>query len=138
MRLLDIAGLTITFGTDADPFVAVDDVDLAIDEGEVVGIVGESGSGKSVMALSLLGLIDFPGRVGARRMTFAGNDLRGIGDRERRALVGKDIAMIFQDPLASLDPCYTVAHQLMEALAVHGSERERAHRAVRRARALEL
>ena len=138
MSLLEIAGLTVKFGTDADPFVAVDDVDLAIDEGEVVGIVGESGSGKTVMALSLLGLIDFPGRVAARRMMFGGHDLRGIGNRERREVVGKDIAMIFQDPLASLDPCYTVAHQLMEALAVHGNERERANRTARRARALEL
>src|SRR5438067_6197529 len=138
MPLLDIAGLTVTFGTDADPFIAVDDVDLSIDEGEVVGIVGESGSGKTVMALSLLGLIDFPGRVTARRLSFAGHDLRGIGDRERRALVGKDIAMIFQDPLASLDPCYTVAHQLMEALAVHGTAQERRSRTARRERALEL
>ena len=138
MPLLDIAGLTITFGSDADPFVAVDDVDLAIDQGEVVGIVGESGSGKTVMAMSLLGLIDFPGRVTARRINFAGHDLRGISHRDRRKLVGKDIAMIFQDPLASLDPCYTVAHQLMEALAVHGTEREQANRAARRARALEL
>ena len=138
MPLLDIAGLTVTFGTDASPFIAVDAVDLSIDEGEVIGIVGESGSGKSVMAMSLLGLIDFPGRVTARRMMFAGHDLRGIADRERRELVGKDIAMIFQDPLASLDPCYTVAHQLEEALAVHGTPGERANRAVRRARALEL
>src|SRR5438477_5745042 len=134
MPLLDIAGLTVTFG----PFVAVDDVDLAIDQGEVVGIVGESGSGKTVMAMSLLGLIDFPGRVTARRINFAGHDLRGISHRDRRKLVGKDIAMIFQDPLASLDPCYTVAHQLMEALAVHGTERERASRVARRTRALEL
>ena len=138
MPLLDIAGLTVTFGTDAEPFVAVDDVDLEIDEGEVVGLVGESGSGKSVMALSLLGLIDFPGRVTARRMSFAGHDLRGIGERERRALVGKDVAMIFQDPLASLDPCYTVAHQLMESLSIHGTPEERRNRAARRARALAL
>src|SRR5947207_12458018 len=138
MPLLDIAGLTVTFSTDARQFIAVDDVDLTIDEGEVVGIVGESGSGKTVMAMSLLGLIDFPGRVTARRMNFAGHDLRGISDRDRRNLVGKDIAMIFQDPLASLDPCYTVAHRLMEALAVHGTEREQAGRAARRARALEL
>src|SRR5436309_14870827 len=122
MPLLDIAGLTITFGSDADPFVAVDDVDLAIDEGEVVGIVGESGSGKTVMAMSLLGLIDFPGRVTARRMNFVGHDLRGTSDRDRRKLVGKNIAMIFQAALASLEPCYTVAHQFMEALAVHGPE----------------
>jgi dipeptide transport system ATP-binding protein len=84
------------------------------------------------MALSLLGLIDFPGRVTARRMTFAGHDLRDIGNRERREVVGKDIAMVFQDPLASLDPCYTVAHQLMEALAVHG-KRTLSARVVRRA-----
>src|SRR5437899_9111445 len=138
MSLLEVAGLTVTFSSDTHHFVAVDDVDLAVEEGEIVGVVGESGSGKSVTALALLGLIDFPGRVGARRMTFAGHDLRGIGDRERRDLVGKDIAMIFQDPLASLDPCYTVAHQLMEALAVHGTERERSSRVARRTRALEL
>jgi dipeptide transport system ATP-binding protein len=138
MALLDIEGLTVTFSTEAQRFVAVDDVTLAVDEGEIVGIVGESGSGKTVTALALLGLIDFPGRIGARRLTFAGRDLRGISDRARRALVGKDIAMIFQDPLASLDPCYTVAHQLMEALAVHGTKRERGSRTIRRARALEL
>jgi dipeptide transport system ATP-binding protein len=138
MALLDIQGLTVAFGSGAQRLVAVDDLTLEVEEGEVLGIVGESGSGKTVTALALLGLIDFPGRVDARRLSFAGRDLRGIDDRERRALVGKDIAMIFQDPLASLDPCYTVAHQLMEALAVHGSERERASRTVRRARALEL
>src|SRR5213596_1006990 len=135
MSLLDIAGLTVTFGTDAAPFIAVDDVDLAIEEGEVVGVVGESGSGKTVMALALLGLIDFPGRVTARRLSFAGHDLRGISDRERRALVGKDIAMIFQDPLASLDPCYTVSYQLTETLRIHGTEQERSSARVRRDRA---
>jgi dipeptide transport system ATP-binding protein len=138
MPLLAIEGLSVRFGADAQRLIAVDDLTLSVDEGEIVGIVGESGSGKSVSALALLGLIDFPGRVSARRLEFAGRDLRGIADRERRALVGKDIAMIFQDPLASLDPCYTVAHQLMEALAVHGTKQERASRAVRRARALEL
>src|SRR5437879_13387203 len=104
MPLLDIAVLTVTFGADTDPFIAVDDVDLSIDEGEVVGIVGESGSGKTVMALSLLGLIDFPGRVTARRLSFAGHDLRGTGDGEPRALVGQDVAMSVQVPGASLEP----------------------------------
>ncbi|MEP7276316.1 MAG: ATP-binding cassette domain-containing protein, partial [Betaproteobacteria bacterium] len=138
MALLDIAGLTVTFGSEAQRFVAVDDVALAVDAGEIVGIVGESGSGKSVTALALLGLVEFPGRVTATRLSFAGRDLSGITERERRALVGKDMAMIFQDPLASLDPCYTVAHQLMESLSVHGSAEERASRTVRRARALDL
>ncbi len=138
MALLDVEGLTVTFGATSRPLVAVDDLSLSVEAREIVGIVGESGSGKSVTALALLGLVDFPGRVTARRMTFAGHDLRDISAGQRRALVGKDLAMIFQDPLASLDPCYTVAYQLMEALAVHGTPRERASRRIRRARALEL
>jgi len=134
VALLEIEGLTVAFGTAAAPFLAVDGVDLAVDAGEIVGCVGESGSGKSVTALALMGLVDFPGRVTARRMAFAGRDLLAQSDRERRALLGKDIAMIFQDPLASLNPCFTVAFQLMETLRIHegGSARER------RARALEL
>jgi dipeptide transport system ATP-binding protein len=138
MALLDISGLTVEFGTEKAPFKAVDGVDFAIDAGEIVGVVGESGSGKTVTALALMGLIDFPGRVKARSMVFAGRDLATISDRERRALVGKDIAMIFQDPLASLNPCFTVAFQLMETLRIHGTDDERRHRAVRRARALSL
>jgi len=138
MALLDITSLTVEFGTEAAPFKAVDGVDFAIDAGEIVGVVGESGSGKTVTALALMGLIDFPGRVRAGSMMFGGHDLTTISDRERRALVGKDIAMIFQDPLASLNPCFTVAFQLMETLRIHGSEDERRNRTTRRARALSL
>ena len=134
MALLEIQGLTVAFGTDAAPFLAVDGVDLAVDAGEIMGCVGESGSGKSVTALALMGLVDFPGRVTARRMAFAGRDLLAQTDRERRALLGKDIAMIFQDPLASLNPCFTVAFQLMETLRIHEGGSTRA----RRARAQEL
>ena len=138
MPLLDISGLTVEFGTEKAPFKAVDGVDFAIDAGEIVGVVGESGSGKTVTALALMGLIDFPGRVRARSMVFGGHDLATISDRERRTLVGKDIAMIFQDPLASLNPCFTVAFQLMETLRIHGTDEERRNRATRRARALSL
>jgi dipeptide transport system ATP-binding protein len=138
MALLDISGLTVEFGAEAAPFKAVDGVDFTIDAGEIVGIVGESGSGKTVMALALMGLIDYPGRVRADALTFGGRDLTALSDRERRALVGKDIAMIFQDPLASLNPCFTVAFQLMETLRIHGTEDQRRHRATRRARSLEL
>ena len=138
MPLLDISGLTVEFGTEKAPFKAVDGVDFAIDAGEIVGVVGESGSGKTVTALALMGLIDFPGRVRARSMVFGGHDLATISDRERRTLVGKDIAMIFQDPLASLNPCFTVAFQLMETLHIHGTDEERRNRATRRARALSL
>ncbi len=119
MALLDIQDLRVEFGTEAAPFIAVDGLDLAIDAGEVVGIVGESGSGKSVTSLALMGLIDYPGRVRAQRMAFDGRDLNTMPERERRRLLGKDIAMIFQDPMTSLNPCFTVADQLMETLRVH-------------------
>src|SRR5438270_11883116 len=136
--LLDVEGLTVTFGTGASPFVAVDDVDLVLDAGEIVGCVGESGSGKTVMALSIMGLVDFPGRVTARRMRFRGRDLLTLSERQKRAIVGKDIAMIFQDPLASLNPCYTVGYQLTETLRIHGTPEERASARVRRDKALDL
>ncbi len=119
MALLEIKNLRVEFGAEQSPFSAVDDLDLSIEQGEIVGIVGESGSGKSVTALSLMGLIDYPGRVKAERMAFAGRDLLGMSERERTGLLGKDIAMIFQDPMTSLNPCFTVAYQLMETLQVH-------------------
>ena len=138
MALVEIEDLRVEFGAETAPVVAVDGIDLALDVGEVVGCVGESGSGKSVTALALMGLVEFPGRVRARRLTFAGRDLLALSDAQRRALVGKDMAMIFQDPLASLNPCFTVAFQLTETLRIHGSDAERANAALRRARALEL
>ncbi len=95
----------------------------------MLGIVGESGSGKSVTMLALMGLVPFPGRVRASRLAFAGRDLRTISDRDRRALVGKDVAMIFQDPTTSLNPCFTVGFQLGETLRLHlGLDRKAALR----------
>src|ERR1700674_2900248 len=138
MALLEVEGLTVEFGSVASPLIAVDDVDLTMDAGEIVGCVGESGSGKSVTALGLMGLVDFPGRVRSRRMCSDGRDLLGLSDGERRALVGKDIAMIFQDPLASLNPCFTVAFQLTETMRIHGTDAERRSAQRRRDRALEL
>jgi dipeptide transport system ATP-binding protein len=134
MTLLQVQNLRVEFGTERAPFAAVEGLDLAMEAGEVVGIVGESGSGKTVAALAIMGLVDFPGRVRAERMSFGGRDLLSLSQAQRRQLVGKEIAMIFQDPMTSLNPCYTVAFQLMEALRVHegGSARQR------RARALEL
>jgi dipeptide transport system ATP-binding protein len=136
--LVDIRGLRVEFGPTAHPFPAVDGVDLAIDAGEIVGLVGESGSGKSVTALALMGLVDFPGRVRADRLDFAGRDIRAMDAREQRALAGRGIAMIFQDPLASLDPCYTVGYQLEETIRLHGNAEERSSGAMRRARAVSL
>src|ERR1700681_1878130 len=125
MALLEIEGLTVEFGSVAAPLIAVDNVDLTMEAGEIVGCVGESGSGKSVTALALLGLIDFPGRVHAKTLRFAGRDLLSLSEAGRRALVGRDIAMIFQDPLASLNLCFSVAYQLSETLRIHGSSEER-------------
>jgi len=126
MSLLEIQKLHVEFGPTEAPFTAVDDLALNIEPGEIVGVVGESGSGKSVTALALMGLIDYPGRVTAGRMEFAGRDLLGMAERERHAMLGKDVAMIFQDPMTSLNPCFTVAYQLMETLRVHhgGSRRQ--------------
>ena len=132
MPLLEIRNLTVEFPTVRGPFKAVDAVDLTIDEGELVGVVGESGSGKSVTMLALMGLIAFPGRMTADRLTFAGRDLTRLGRRERRRLAGKDLAMIFQEPMTSLNPCYTVGFQITEALKTHlgGTRAERRHRAI--------
>lgn len=138
MPLIEIEDLCVEFGAAGAPAIAVDHVSFALEEGEIVGLVGESGSGKSVTALALLGLIEFPGRVRARRMMFAGEDLLRLTGAARRALVGKDLAMIFQDPVASLDPCYTVGYQITEALVEHGTEVERRDRGARRKRAIEL
>ena len=138
MALLEAHGLTVQFGTEAQPFTAVDDIDLSLEQGEIVGCVGESGSGKSVMALAVMGLIEFPGRVRARSLRFAGRDLLALSDRARRALIGKDIAMIFQDPLASLNPCFSIAFQLNETLLIHGTAEEKGSARVRRKRSLSL
>ena len=113
---------------------AVEGVSLSLDEGDVLGIVGESGSGKSVTMLALMGLVAFPGRVRAKRLQFAGRDLLGLSDRERRQLVGKDIAMIFQEPTTSLNPCFTIGFQLAETLRLHlGLDRKAARDACDRA-----
>lgn len=130
MALLEVENLNVEFGG----FKAVDGVSLSVDAGEVVGIVGESGSGKSVTSLALMGLIDEPGEVSASRLQFDGRDLLAMPDRQRRAMLGRDIAMIFQDPMTSLNPCFTVEYQLTETLRIHEGGTRRALRA----RALEL
>ncbi|MEO8806867.1 MAG: oligopeptide/dipeptide ABC transporter ATP-binding protein [Burkholderiaceae bacterium] len=140
MALLEVENLRVEFGSEAAPFKAVDGMSLALDAGEVVGVVGESGSGKSVTALALMGLIDEPGRVRAQRLNFDGRDLLTMPLKERRQMLGKDIAMIFQDPMTSLNPCFTVAFQLMETLKIHegGSKRALRSRALELLRAVEI
>ena len=119
MALLEIEDLHVEFPSAGAVMHAVEGVSLSLDEGDVLGIVGESGSGKSVTMLALMGLVAFPGRVRAKRLQFAGRDLLTLGDRERRQLVGKDVAMIFQEPTTSLNPCFTIGFQLSETLRLH-------------------
>ena len=94
-------------------------IDLSVARGETLAIVGESGCGKSLTALSLMGLVPRPGRVEAKRLAFAGRSLLGIGEADWRELRGPRIAMIFQDPMTSLDPCYTVGSQMTEVMRTH-------------------
>ena len=116
MSLLDIQQLSVEFGVKGHAFRAVDGLDLQLDQGEVLGIVGESGSGKSVAMMAMMGLLAGQGRVDAQRLNFDGQDLLTISDRQRRKILGKDMAMIFQDPMTSLNPCFTVGYQLEEVL----------------------
>src|SRR5919106_2342874 len=134
VALLEIEGLTVEFRTMTGPFRAVDGIELAVDQGDVVAIVGESGSGKSVAMLAVMGLLPWTARVTAKRLDFAGRNLLGLSGAERRRIVGKDMAMIFQEPMTSLNPCFTVGFQLTEAIKVH----EGGSRAERRTRAIEL
>ncbi len=113
--LLNIKNLRVSF----DAFPAVDGVDLTLEAGELLGIVGESGSGKSVAMLAVMGLIDAPGRVSADLMEFQGQDLLRLSARQRRLLVGRDIAMVFQDAQSSLNPSYTIGYQIKEVLQAH-------------------
>lgn len=134
MALLEINNMTVEFGSDERPFKAVDQVCLTVDKGEVVGIVGESGSGKSVTSKAVMGLIDWPGRVAADRLEFDGQDLLRMPDKQRRKITGREVAMIFQEPMTSLNPCFTAGYQIMEALKIHeGGSKE-----ARKTRALEL
>ena len=119
MPLLEIENLSVEFPTSQGTLRAVDRIDLTLDEGEVLGVVGESGSGKSVTMLALMGLVGYPGRVRADKLRFDGRDLLTMSARERRQLTGKDVAMIFQEPSTSLNPCFTIGFQLAETLKKH-------------------
>ena len=134
MPLLDIANLSVDFPTIGGVMHAVDGVTIKVEEGEVLGIVGESGSGKSVTMLALMGLVAYPGQIRADRLAFAGQDLLSLSAGERRRLTGKDLAMIFQEPTTSLNPCFTIGFQLQETLRLH----EGLDRTARRRRAIEL
>jgi dipeptide transport system ATP-binding protein len=134
MPLLEISGLSVDFATAHGVFRAVDGVSLSVEPGEVQAIVGESGSGKSVAMLAVMGLLPWTAKISASRLAFDGQDLLALSPARRRQIVGKDMAMIFQEPMSSLNPCFTVGFQIGEALKEHlGLDR-----AERRVRTLEL
>jgi dipeptide transport system ATP-binding protein len=134
MPLLEVENLSVVFPSHGGFLHAVDGISVTLDKGEILGIVGESGSGKSVGMLAIMGLVPFPGRVTADKLLFEGRDLRSLSDSQRRALTGKDVAMIFQEPTTSLNPSFTIGFQLMETLQLHkGMNRKAARR-----RAIEL
>nr|WP_314257281.1 ABC transporter ATP-binding protein [uncultured Devosia sp.] len=119
MPLLTIRNLRVSFATVSGRFYAVRGVDISVHQGEVLAIVGESGSGKSVSMLSVMGLLPAGAIVEADEMRFDGQDLLSLSGSQRRRLIGKDIAMIFQEPITSLNPCFTVGFQIEEALRLH-------------------
>lgn len=128
MPILEISNLSVDFRTVGGQFRAVDGVSMTVEPGEIVSIVGESGSGKSVSMLALMGLLPWTATITADKMMFDGKDLLTIPARERRRIVGKDLAMIFQEPMSSLNPCYTVGWQIGEVLKVHLGLDKRARR----------
>ena len=117
--LLEIKNLKTAFETNMGAVRAVDDVTFSIGEGEVLGLVGESGCGKSITALSILRLIAAPGQIVGGSIKFKGRNLLECSPEEMRSIRGNDIAMIFQDPLTSLNPVYTVGEQIAEAIRLH-------------------
>ena len=134
MALLTIRNLTVRFATSTGSFTAVDGIDVRVDAREVLAIVGESGSGKSVSMLAMMGLLPDTATVTADEMTFDGHDLLHMTPAERRQVIGREITMIFQEPIASLNPSFSVGFQIEEVLRLNlGMKRHAAHE-----RALEL
>ena len=134
MALLNIRNLTVKFATATGSFTAVDGIDVHVDRGEVLAIVGESGSGKSVSMLAVMGLLPDTATITADEMTYDGRDISNLSGAERRRLIGREITMIFQEPIASLNPSFTVGFQIEEVLRLNlGLGRKEAQ-----ARALEL
>ena len=132
--LLSVERLTAGFEVGGRFLPAVIDVSFHVDAGETLCLVGESGSGKSVTALSIMRLVEAPGRIAAGRLMFKGRDLRTLGDREMQRIRGAEIALIFQEPMTALNPVFTIGSQIEETLLVHG----RATRGTARQKAIDL
>src|SRR3954471_23876121 len=118
-HLLEVRNLQTQFPTRAGLVRAVDGVSFHLEKGELLGLVGESGCGKSITALSVMRLISPPGKIVSGEILFDGEDLLKLSDQRLREIRGDDIAMIFQDPMTSLNPVFTVGDQIGEALRLH-------------------
>ena len=119
MALLEVENLRVEFPTRRGTLLAIDDVSFHIDEGEVLGVVGESGAGKSLTGASIIGLLEPPGKIAAGKIRLDGQRIDNLPYEEMRHIRGKQIGAIFQDPLTSLNPLYTVGRQLVETIQVH-------------------
>ena len=135
--LVDIKNERLSFFTPVGEVKALNDVSIHLREGEVLGIVGESGSGKSVTAYSLMGLTAHPGKLIGGSLMFNGHQIDQMSDKEMRKIRGNEISIIFQDPMTSLNPVYTVGNQIMEAIRYH-TDKSRAQAKERARELLEL
>ena len=118
-HLVDIEHERLSFFTPAGEVKALDDVSFYVNEGEVIGIVGESGSGKSVTSYSLMGLIANPGKIIGGDLYFNGYHINEMSEKEMRKIRGNEVSIIFQDPMTSLNPVYTIGNQIMEVILLH-------------------
>ena len=119
MPLLEVSELSVIFDTQRGPLRAVDHISFSMEQGETLGIVGESGSGKSVTSLALMGLLPPQAKIEQKKVSFNGVSLFALSEKERRRVRGKEMAMVFQDPMTSLNPCFTVEFQIGEVLRFH-------------------
>jgi oligopeptide/dipeptide ABC transporter ATP-binding protein len=136
-NLLDVDGLEVAYYTREHTLKALHEVSFAVRPGEIVGVVGESGCGKSTVAAAILGLLPANGEITGGSLRFKGRELRGLRGEKARAIRGREIAMIFQDPLTSLNPTFTIGTQMRAASRAHREGRKLARRAIRR-RAVEV
>ena len=134
MALLEVNHLKTSFFTDAGEVKAVNDVSFTLDRGKVLGIVGESGSGKSVTAYSIMQILAGTGKIVGGSVKLDGQELVGAGEKVMKTVRGNKISIIFQDPMTSLNPTYTIGHQLMEAIMLHTNR----NRKEAKARAIEM
>ena len=119
VKLLEVRSLRVDFPTRRGTLVAVDDVSFEIQAGEVLGVVGESGAGKSLTGAAIIGLLEPPGRISGGEVRLAGRRIDNLAQEQIRQIRGREIGMVFQDPLTSLNPLLRVGEQLIETLQTH-------------------